>query len=177
MPKARIEKTVSDDGVTKTIEREVGQRGETKVATYTIASNAGMFRKLVEQASILPNKNDKGKETESDLNYLYRMYATSVEREACANVYESLVEQSTFITLPDKTRKDVMTYPLLKLVKAINGYRANVELRMGDDDSDESRLVAERAVRFGPWKKATSLLLEKELVRENEASGTLEVVA
>lgn len=181
MPKARESKELSNDGVNMTIEVEVGERGQTKTTSYTIPATADRFMEYIlgldGTAKHIDAKGEATDETEKE--YAYRMFTTSVERAAKAAVYQSLAQESTFITV-GKQRIDILSFPVVKLVKAHNEYLGNIEMRAGALEASgmtaENALeAAEKSVGFGPWKTAA-----KRLVEDNKATlqadGTLVAV-
>lgn len=182
MPKAKVERVLNDDGTTKTVEVEVGERGVTKTARYSVPSSASVFQDLILG---MKNEPDAGvfiasvsgdepnaDETETPLAFAYRMYVTSIDRRARAAVYESIAAESTLITV-GKDKVDIMGFPLLKLIKAANGFMAQVDVRTmaGAPGADEStpegraklqsaREAAEKSIGFGPWRTAIKHLTE-----------------
>src|SRR5882672_11746493 len=122
MPKAKVDRVLSDDGTKKVVEVEVGERGKTKVAQYEVPSNPNVWQRTIAALTDTPGKDSDGNETESPLAYAYRMYVTSVDRAARAAVYTPLAQESTVITV-GKEKVDLMTFPLKRLVRAFNGNR------------------------------------------------------
>lgn len=172
MPKARVERVLSDDGNVKTVEVEVGERGVTKTATYSVPSTAAKWQEVILGLS------DKAVDgSESPLSEAYRLFCSAVDKRARAAVYESLAQESTFITV-GKEKVDIMTFPVPRLVKAINGMRSQIEVRaMAGGGSPEATEAAERSVGFGPWRTAAKRLVELGKAHENAASGMLESIA
>jgi hypothetical protein len=176
MPKARVERVLSDDGTTRSVEVEVGERGVTKVAQYSVPSNASKFQELVLGLTLDTRKDANGKEIESSLEEAYRLFVMAVDRRARAEVYESLAQESTMISV-GKERVDIMTFPIARLVKGINGMRSQVDLRtMAGGDTEDARTAAERSIGFGPWRTAARKLADEKKAKENEATGMLELV-
>jgi hypothetical protein len=170
MPKARVERILSDDGTNKVVEVEVGERKKTKIAQYTVPSNAVVWQKLVASLTDTPVKEGE----ESPLAYAYRMFVISVDRAARAAVYESLAQESTVITV-GKEKVDIMTFPVKRLVRAYNGNRERVMSNIfalapkafDKDDRvidqaayDTAEKTAERSLGFGPWRTAAKNLTE-----------------
>lgn len=186
MPKAKIERVISDDGVMRTVEVDVTERDKTKVAKYSIPSSAKAFSDMVTGLTDTLDggafyratfHEDPSDTDESPLALAYRLWCVAIDRKARADVYESIAAESTLISV-GKEKIDVLTLPLAKLVKAINGMRAQVELRAATGgDTPEARASAEKSVGYGPWRVATRKLIEEGKVRENEATGTLELVS
>lgn len=167
MPRARKETTVSDDGTWRTVEVEVGERGATKTATYQVPSNPMKFQELVLAATMDKRKSDDGKELQSLLEELYDLHVNAVDRRARSSVYVSIAQESTYITV-DKERIDILTFNLKKLVKGINGMVAAVDARIPEGAGDDARTAAEKAVGFGPWGTARTMLLDSKLVIEDD---------
>jgi hypothetical protein len=170
MPKARVERILSDDGTNKVVEVEVGERKKTKIAQYTVPSNASVWQSLVASLTDKPAKEGE----ESPLAYAYRMFVTSVDRTARMAVYESLAQESTVITV-GKEKVDIMTFPVKRLVRAYNGNRERVMSNIfalapkafDKDDGvidqaayDTAEKTAERSLGFGPWRTAAKNLTE-----------------
>jgi hypothetical protein len=200
MPKAKVERIISDDGTTKTVEVEVGERGTVKPARYAIPSNAQRWQEVVLSLS---DKTDGGQYAkslfgedqkdsgESPLALAYRLFVSAVDKYARAAVYESIAQESTIITV-GKEKVDILTFPIQRLVKAINGMRSQVDIRaMAGGDSEDARAAAERSVGYGPWRTAARKLLEggytfekdgqtvrvdKPQAVENPSSGMLELL-
>lgn len=179
MPKARIEKEISNDGTTRTVEVEVGERGVTKTAQYSVPANMAKFQEFVLNATISAKDGD-----ESDLARIYRLYVTAVDRAARASVYESLAQESTEISVPGVGKVDLLTLPLKNLLKGINGARGTRDLRLMaagvTDVNDASKVdiikAVDKGLGFGPWRTAAKELVESGKARENDASGMLEAV-
>jgi hypothetical protein len=187
MPKARVEKVLSDDGTNKHIQVEVGERGVTKTAEYVVPSDPMKFQEMVLGLKDTPDATferdvlkDEGREDkkESPLAFVYRMYVTAVDRTARAAVYESIAADSTTITV-GKTKIDIKTFPPAKLVKAINEYESQVKLRAdalaSAMSADEALEAAEKSIGFGPWKTAKRKLVEEKKATEAQ-DGTLSLV-
>ena len=180
MPKARVEKIVSDDGQVKVVEVEVGQPDKTtKTARYEIPSNASVFQKMV--ASLTDVAAD-GKE--SDLQRAYRLYVASIDRNERAKMYEQAQQESTFITV-GKERVNIMEFPLKRLVKGINGMRSTRDVRLAtipnfdslsETEKEATEASVDRGIGFGPWATAARKLVEDGKARENDATGILEMV-
>lgn len=178
MPKARSAKVISDDGQFQTVQREVGERGKTKLAEFTRPTLA-FFREFILNLSDTPEKDG----AESPLATAWRHYVASLERKACADVYESLAAESTVITT-GKEKVDIMEFPLRRLLKGINGARAVRDSRLealGVEDAtdpvyaDQVKAV-DRAIGYGPWRVAARKLVEGGQAREDEATGMLVAV-
>lgn len=150
MPKAKVERVISNDGTTKVIEVDVTERETTKVARYSLPASPKVFQDMVLSASDSDSAkklldysfgeevDEDGKDahatTESSLGFLWRAFCTFVDRQARASVYESLAQESTMISTPEG-RIDIMSFldhknGLTVLVRGINGYRAQVDARM-----------------------------------------------
>lgn len=191
MPRAKTEKIVSDGAEFQTVEIEVGERGTTKTAQYVRPVTAAVLLDMLmghgdevaDYAAFFPGTDQKN-ETETVSEFVRRMFVSALDKKARADVYESLAQESTFITV-GKERVNVMNYKLPKLVVAINGMRSQVEVRDAAG-TDESRKAAEKSVGYGPWKTAARKLCEgytddngvavKPLAQENPASGMLEML-
>lgn len=203
MPKAKVETVIATSGGWQQTKVEVGERGQTKEAYYNIPVEYEKFQEMVLNASDkagsataalvhLFGVDDERRETdETEQALILRLFNSAVDRKARADVYESLAQESTFISAGDE-KVDIMTFPLARLIRGINGMRTQVDTRMipaellADKESDagkkakilaDARLEAEKAVRFGPWKTAAKKLVAESKARENAASGMLEVVA
>lgn len=198
MPKAKVERIISDDGVSKTVEVEVGERNVTKVARYTVPSTAKAAQEFVlnltdtpddgaTYVSIFGEPDEEATrariKAESPLSLFYRLYVSSVDRKARADIYESLAAESTTITV-GKEKVNILEFPLKRMLMAINGIRSQVDVRtMAGGDTPEARIAAEKSVGFGPWRTAARKLCEgyineagekvAPLAREDEASGML----
>ncbi len=170
MPKARVERVLSDDGTNKVVEVEVGERKKTKIAQYTVPSSAKVWQNLVSTLVDTPAKEGE----ESPLAYAYRMFVTSVDRAARAAVYESLAQESTVITV-GKEKVDIMTFSVKRLVRAYNGNRERVmsnifaiapkafdkdDLVIDKAAYDAAEKIAEKSLGFGPWRTAAKNLTE-----------------
>lgn len=197
MPKARTEREISNDGVVKVIEIETAAGGgtkDTKTMRYTVPASGKAFRDLVGGLSESPDGGvfvksvfgpDRESQDESPLDTVYRYYVASIDRSVRAAAYESLAAESTMISV-GKERLDIMTFPVRKLVQAINGMRAQKSIRMGADSSEEMEKTVERGLGFGPWKTAARKLAEgyenadgnkvAPQAQENAASGMLELI-
>lgn len=195
MPRTRNENIVSETPEYQTVEVEVTERDAKKLTRYTRPTEAyfGAFLKSLSndpkdgpafmEATFGPKDDGKYPE-ESPLDIVRRLYVSSLDAKARRDVYVQLASESTVITV-GKERIDVMTFPLKRLVKAINGYRAQREVRAAalagnaTEDSAEYATAleaAEKSIGFGPWRTATRKLVEGGKARENEATGLLEMV-
>lgn len=172
MARERKEEVLSDDGVLRTVRLEVGERNETKFAVYQVPSTPAAF-----QDFILNLSADASDGAESPLALAYRRYVSAVVNAARAEVYESIAQESTEINV-GKNKVDLMSLPLVKVVKAYNGMLSERELRtINIPESDEEAIKAvEKSMRFGPWRTAVRKLTEQGKVQMNEAAGVLELV-
>lgn len=211
MPKAKVETELSREGGYRKVKVEVGERGATKEAIYSAIYDFSKLQELVMDASADPGsanplltlffgENPDRKESEdSAQSFLLWCVNTTVDRKARADVYESLAQESTMITAGDE-KVDIMTFPLARLIRGINGMRAQLDTRMitaemlADKESDpaakakilaDARTDAEKAIRFGPWKTAAKKLVSATetddkgnklpvRAKENVATGMLE---
>lgn len=199
MPKAKVETEISRENGYRKVKVEVGERGTTKEAIYSAIYDYGKLQELVLEASAEPKSanqlldlffgpNPDRKETEdSAQNFLLWLVNSTIDRKARADVYESLAQESTLITAGDE-KVDIMTFPLARLIRGINGMRGQLDTRMlpvemaADKEQDpekkakilaEGRADAEKAIRFGPWKTAAKKLVEQGKAKEDEATGNL----
>ena len=186
MPKARVERVLSDDGVTKNVEVEIEDRDVTRKTTYNVPSNAGQFQELmialteVEDGGAFAKSvlgADYQNQKETPLAFAYRMWVTSVDRTAKQKIRESVAAESTFIS-DGASRTDLMDMlgkpnGLKRLIFAINDIRGLVQGRIFamtstvDDSTDDGKKkvmeateTAEKAVKYGPWKAAARRLSE-----------------
>jgi hypothetical protein len=181
MPKERVEQVVkAENGLFEHVTVEVGERGVTKTAQY----DRPTYEHFVDYINGLSDKAETDGE-ESPRQEAYRLFIASLDRRARAAVYQSLAAESTFITV-GKERIDVMTFPVAKLVKTINGMRASRDMRLMAIGVDESTPAAQReaaeatvdkSIGFGPWRTAAKKLVEDGKARENVESGLLEVAS
>lgn len=214
MPKARIERVIpersndkweaveittaaggEDKGTTKVVymRPKQGEKQGEYLLEYVLANRD----KPVDINYFYPDKldiedeEDAAEEGETTLNFFARFFVNSLDRKARADAYKSLAQESTMITAGDQ-KADIMTFPVDRLVRGINGYRSQVETRMWPieqallKESDPAKKAAamaaarkdaEKAVKYGPWKTAGRLLVDQGKARENASSGMLEVVA
>jgi len=192
MPKARVEKEVANDGKWATIEREVKERENVKLAQYHKPLTFDALASFIMDASASPGLSykklfpltDRADEpTESEQSFILRLFQTALDKWASADVYESLASESTIITV-GKEKLDLMTIPLKNLIKGYNGTVAQVETRtMLAGGTDDAREAAERSVGFGPWKVVARKLSEGYIDKDgkmvqaqakyDEASGSL----
>src|SRR5438876_3496841 len=190
MPKARVERILADDGKMQTVEIEAAAGGEEKGVTTTQYERPTLayFKEYVLNLSDTDTrKAEDGTDTgETWAKWGHRVFTASLDRMARASVYESIAAESTLISV-GKERVDIMTFPLAKLVKAINGLRGTIEARLLpligklDEVKDaaaiaEARKSQEDAVGFGPWRVAARKLVEQGNAREDTASGTLVLI-
>ena len=189
MPRARVEKVISDNGITKTVEVEVGERDIKKYARYSVPSTAKATQELVLNLSDSPDGGTFGKslfgsdwytrdgkdvyDGETPLAMLHRLFVASVDKLARAAVYESLAQESTFISVAGE-RVDIMEFPLARLIRGINRMRGEVEDRAELPGMDREKV--EKSIGFGPWRTAAKKLAEQGKATENSASGMLEAV-
>jgi len=172
MPRAKIERVVSDDGVTQTVEIEFKERDETKTTQYQRPSSDAKWQETVLTL------------TGGALTDAYRRWCVMLDREARAAAYESLAQESTMVTV-GKEKVDIMEFPLARLVKGINGFRSQREVRLEtagvvDPDAPEAEDLVkaiDRGLGFGPWRVAARKLVEMGKAKENAASGMLEAIA
>lgn len=192
MPKAKVETEISNQNGWRKVKVEVGERGVTKEAIYTCFSLYPTFLSTVTDASKEPGSakelvavlfdDTTSQTTESAQDFLMRLMNVSIDRKARADVYESLAQESTLITAGDE-KVDIMTFPLPRLIRGINGMRAQLDTRMitaemlADKESNpeakakilaDARADAEKAIRFGPWKTAAKKLCSSD---ETDANG------
>lgn len=186
MPRAKVEKVVATENGWETVEIEVGERGATKTARYQ-RPTADVFPTFL--TDVLSHATDKEygkalymrvfdvkaedapKEGESPLEFLRRMFVTSIDRKARADVYESIAQESTKIKV-GKEDVDILTFTLKQILKGINGMLAQVSLRASaGGDTEEAIKAAERSVGFGPWKTAARKLVEAKAIAYNEDAG------
>ena len=207
MPKAKVEREISNDGVTRVVEVDVTERDVTKVAKYSVPANAQAYMDIALGASDKPGSaktlldyafgqelDDNGKDEhdtqESAQAFLWRAFCDFVDKKARQSVYVSLAQESTKITTPDGP-VDIMEFPIDRLVRGINGYRAAVTARMLPLEMtadkmpvaeragflDNAKKEAEKAVKYGPWRAAARQLVEDGKASENSGSGMLEIKA
>lgn len=206
MPKAKVERVISDQGGWKTIEVDVTERNATKTARYVIPSSPADFFSLVSGHEGLTikqlmdqlfgaNVDERGKDLhateETPLAFLHRMFVNAVDRKARADVYESLAQESTVITVAGE-RMDIMELPLIRQVRGVNGMRQRVDTGMypaevaagkASDEAqktkilEEARAAVEKSVGYGPWRTVAKKLIEAGKAKENEATGMLEAIA
>lgn len=203
MPKPKSETTLSDVGGWKKISVAVGQPdGTTKPAVYTCFSSFDTLLIAVQTAKDAPGSalslrqtllgmDSEGDAQESEQALLVRLINASIDRMARSMAYEAAAQQSTFITVGED-KADIMLFPLPRLLRGINGMRAQLDTRMitaemlAEKESDPAKKAsileaarkdAEKAIRFGPWKTAAKKLVETGKAKENEATGMLEVAA
>ena len=163
MPKTKVERIVSDDGVTRTIEVEVSERGVTKTARYEVPSTPEAWQDFVLSLDDDTRKNAEGEDTGETMRaWGYRMWVSSIDRVARGTVYKSVAAESTTIIVGGEKR-DVLDFALPKLVKAINGYRTLVDMRVS---AGSDQATAEKAVSYGPWKVAARKLVEQGKARD-----------
>jgi len=203
MPKAKVERIVSDKDGWRKVEVMVGQpTGPDKPATYTCFSTWDTFLATVTSAdadaksakylrSVLFTDEEEYAGEESAQALLMRLMNGSIDRVARSAAYEAAALESTFITAGDE-KVDIMTFPLSRLVRGINGMRAQLDTRMlpvemiadkaaSQEEKDKilnaGKVDAEKAIRFGPWKTAAKKLAEQGKAKENTNTGMLELVA
>lgn len=187
MPKGRTENVVTDDGKIQHVKIELKQRGETKTAEYDRPTRQyfGDYIAGLGKEPVTVEVEDGPNKGESWYDWAHRMFTSALDKAARAGVYESLAQESTFITLPGGVRKDVMEFPLAKLVTAINGMRGTREVRLlaaGIEDDEAPESVAEvkkieAGMGYGPWRTAGSKLVKEGKAKENDATGLLELTA
>lgn len=209
MPKAKQEKVLTEKDGWKNVSVDVGQPdGTSKPAVYTcfsVGEQAALGWKaltaMVQGASADPGSakalfttlygRESEDDTETEQGLILRYVNSSIDRTARQAAYEAAAQESTFITAGDE-KADIMTFPLPRLIRGINGYRAQLDTRMlpvemlADKENDvtkkakilsDGRKEAEKAIRFGPWKTAARKLVEQGKAKENAATGMLEPVA
>lgn len=176
MPKAKVEVVTPIDANTEHVTVEVGERGVNKLAEYD-RPTVGYFQSFVASLTDVAPKEGE----ESPLKEAWRLYVTSLDRRARAAVYESIAAESTEITV-GKEKVDIMTFPLPRLIKAINGTRGRRDaqfLAMGIDDpstaTEDQVKTVDRSIGFGPWRTAANKLVEDKKAVENATTGMLEV--
>ena len=177
MPKAKVERVLSDDGTNKTVEVEVGERGKTKVARYVIPSNPKVFQEMILGLSDTPDEGkfekgllgeDREWQGASPLTYAYQLFITSVDKTARSMVYESLAQESTEVTI-GKEKIDLMSIPLTRLVRSINRAREEyadaienlkTTVLWKDKPAEDIAKAAGKNVGIGPWNTAARKLVE-----------------
>jgi hypothetical protein len=199
MPKARVEREVSNDGNVKVIEIETAAGGEDKgtvTARYTVPATPEAFQNAVMEASSKPDggaffeavygrKSSTPDKLPSPLAFMYQHYINSVDKAVRTSVYESIQQESTEISVgAGKPKFDLMTVAADKLVIGINGMRgkrASDLMVLGITDPDveehaESIKSVDRKLNYNQFQTAARKLVDAGKARENAASGMLEVV-
>lgn len=197
MPREKVEREISNDGSWQVVERDVTQGDTVHKAQYRIPVKPDVFLSYlnslskepgsVDFAPYFPTTDSKPDPTESALAFAMRMFNTAIVGKATADVRESVAQESTQITVPGVGKVDIMTLPLAKLVKGINGARQQRDLRLlasgvTDETATDEKTVdtikaVDRGIGFGPWRTAAKRLVEDGKAKENSASGMLEVAS
>lgn len=162
MPKAKVEKVTPVDANFEKVEVEVGERGTTKIAEFT-RPTFSFFKEYILSLSDTPDGDSK----ESPHAEAYRLFIGALDRRARMSVYESIAAESTMISV-GKDKIDILSFPLGRLVGAVNGMRTQVSVRsMAGGDTEEARAAAERSVGYGPWRVAARKLTEAKFATES----------
>lgn len=170
MPKARVERELSNDGKVALIERDVTQRSETKQTQYykpvTFAAMMEMLQGASEKPGLsykklfpLTDKVDDTEETEQA--FFLSLFQNGLDKWAAADVYESIAGESTVITI-GKEKLDLMTVPLDDLIDGYNGTMKQVAVRTKlKGGTPEAREAAEKSVGSIPaWNSVAKKLTQ-----------------
>ena len=168
MPRAKVETIVSEDEKYQNVQKEVSQPDGTKsTASYT-RPTLTYFKEHILNLSDSPGKDENGKETESPLSEAWRLYCIALDRAATQAVYKPAVQKSTIIKVgPEEV--NVMNFPLGKLIKAVNHYFEERDMRVTalvtaaklTEPTDEILETAEKSIRnWRAFATAREFLLE-----------------
>src|SRR5262245_21764169 len=130
MPKPKAETVLAKTDKWTTVEIETAAGGEDKGTTKTQYSRPTLdvMRELLLDDSKLditvfyPQYKNKAEDTETVSQFIHRLFLTALDRKARADAYESLAQESTYITVGTE-KANIMDFPLIRLVRGINGMR------------------------------------------------------